>query len=119
MGQGISECITIEWQFPQANWSIRNSVGDVLGPGGNGVGIQSNYFSNRIFLLMFPPKQLTDMVRWTNIHLHESSMKETTPSEVLKFFGILILTTNLSSRQEHLCGIQRHGPSIDRHLSLG
>ena len=47
----------------------------------------------RIFLLMFPPKQLTDMVRWTNIQLHKSSMKETMPSEVLKFFGILILTT--------------------------
>jgi hypothetical protein len=33
------------------------------------------------------------MVRWTNIQLHKSSMKETMPSEVLKFFGILILTT--------------------------
>ena len=42
---------------------------------------------------MLPPKQLTDMVNWTNIQLLKSSMKETTPSEVLKFFGILILTT--------------------------
>ncbi|KAI2512652.1 Transposase IS4 [Fragilaria crotonensis] len=65
---------------------------DVLAPGGNGVATQ-NISPLEFFLLMFPPKQLTDMVRWTNIQLQKSSMKETTPSEVLKFFGILILTT--------------------------
>ncbi len=29
---------------PRQIWSIRNSVGDVLAPGGNGVAIHSNFF---------------------------------------------------------------------------
>jgi hypothetical protein len=55
--------------------------------------LQHKTFHLSNFLLMFPPKQLTDMVRWTNMQLQKSSMKETMPSEVLKFFGILIPTT--------------------------
>jgi hypothetical protein len=42
---------------------------------------------------MFPPKQLSDMVHWTNVQLNKASLKETSVTEVLKFFGILILMT--------------------------
>jgi hypothetical protein len=45
---------------------------------------------------MFPPKQLSDMVHWTNVQLNKASLKETTPSEILKFFGILILMTKFA-----------------------
>jgi Transposase IS4 len=43
---------------------------------------------------MFPPKQLRDMVHWTNIELSNYlELKQTSSSELLKLFGILILMT--------------------------
>ena len=33
------------------------------------------------------------MVRWTNVQLLESSLRQTTASEMLKFFEVIILTT--------------------------
>jgi hypothetical protein len=76
-------------------YSIRNSVGgDVLVPGGISVATQYVLpLSLSNFLLMFPPKQLSDMVHWTNVLLNKASLKEATASEVLKFFGIPILMT--------------------------
>jgi hypothetical protein len=55
--------------------------------------LQHKMFCLSNFLLMFPPKQLSGMVHWTNVQLNKASMKETTASEVLKFFGILIRLT--------------------------
>mgnify|MGYP003546679353 FL=1 len=46
------------------------------------------------FLLMFPPKQLTDMVRLTNEALDRRQQKQTTKGEILKLFGIMILMTS-------------------------
>jgi hypothetical protein len=57
--------------FPRRIWSICNSVGDAVTPGGNCVATH-NISPLEFFLLMFPPKQLTDMVRWTNIQLQKS-----------------------------------------------
>ncbi|KAI2508605.1 Transposase IS4 [Fragilaria crotonensis] len=84
--------LPLNGNVPARMWSIRNSVGDVLVPGGNRVATQ-DISPLEFFLLLFPPKQLSDMVHWTNVELNKASLKETTASEVLKFFGILILMT--------------------------
>ena len=77
---------------PKRMWSVRNSVGEAFTPGVN-VRLTQDVSPLEFFLLMFPPKQLTDMVRWTNLQLLRSSLKLTDASELLKFFGVLILTT--------------------------
>ncbi len=77
---------------PQQMWSVHNSVGDVFTPGGNAI-LTQDILPLNLFLLMFPPKQLTDMVRWTNVQLLELSLRQITASEMLKFFGVIILTT--------------------------
>jgi Transposase IS4 len=78
---------------PQRMWSVRNSVGDVFIPNHGNAVLAQDVSPLDFFLLMFPPKQLTDMVRWTNVELYESSLKQTTTSEMLKFFGVIILMT--------------------------
>jgi hypothetical protein len=45
------------------------------------------------FLLMFPPLQLNEIVRLTNIHLAKKRRRLTTVGEIIKFLGILILTS--------------------------
>ena len=42
---------------------------------------------------MFPPKQLQETVRLTNIQLQEKSRLDTMPGEILKRIGILIFST--------------------------
>jgi Transposase IS4 len=77
---------------PIRMWSIHNSVGEVFTPGGCNM-IVRDFSALDFFLLMFPPKQLSDMVCLTNVQLLKSSLKQTTASELLKFFGVIILTT--------------------------
>ncbi|KAI2491365.1 Transposase IS4 [Fragilaria crotonensis] len=40
--------------------------------------LQHKIFRRSNFLLLFPPKQLSDMVHWTNVELNKASLKETT-----------------------------------------
>ena len=42
---------------------------------------------------MFPPRQLTLMLQQTNLQLRKQHAQEVSKSELLKFFGLLILTT--------------------------
>ena len=42
---------------------------------------------------MFPLHQLTEMVRFTNAELRSKTKRETTKSELLKLFGVMILIT--------------------------
>ena len=45
------------------------------------------------FLLMFPPKQLKKMVKYTDKQLQQNGGDELSKGELLKFFGLLILFT--------------------------
>jgi hypothetical protein len=45
------------------------------------------------FLLMFPPKQIDDMIQYTNKEMRKLNSQATNDGELLKFFGILILAT--------------------------
>jgi hypothetical protein len=71
-------------------WGIRTPVGDVLYPGSN---TDERYSRLDIFLMMFPPRQLDHMLKATNDQLTLSNKRTTTKQELLKFFGIIILTT--------------------------
>ena len=42
---------------------------------------------------MFPPRHLDSVVRYTTAELEEKSKKKTTQGEILKFFGVIYLTT--------------------------
>jgi Transposase IS4 len=78
---------------PFRQWSVRSVVGDILYPGGPTNGQQERMSPLDYFLLMFPPKQLTAMVQLTNVQLHLKDLQPTTTGELLKWFGLIILTT--------------------------
>jgi hypothetical protein len=71
-------------------WSIRTVIGDSLGPGGD---VGKSFSRLDYFLLMFPPEQLAMIVALTSENLLLKTKAATTPGEVLKFFGVLILVT--------------------------
>jgi hypothetical protein len=68
---------------PFRMWNIWNMVGEILLPGSNTTVAQDMSLLN-FSLLMFPPKQLLDMVHWTNIELSKLDLKQTSSSELLK-----------------------------------
>jgi hypothetical protein len=75
-------------------WSERNVVGENLYRGQPNSAINSMSAMD-FFLLMFPPKQLVAMIDLTNIELEKLEANTTYTSELLKFFGVLILMTSL------------------------
>ena len=74
-------------------WSVRNGVGENLYPGQPNLAINSMSATD-FFLLIFPPKQLVAMVDLTNIELEKLEVNTTNTSDLLKFFGVLILMTS-------------------------
>ena len=50
-------------------------------------------FRDWMLFLMLPPRHLDSIVRYTTAELEEKSKKKTTKGEILKFFGIVLLTT--------------------------
>jgi hypothetical protein len=83
--------LPIKGDVPPRSWAVRTSVGDMLGPGSD-VGAHRSRLD--YFLLMFPPLQLNEIVRLTNIHLLKKKKKKLTSiGEVIKMFGVLILST--------------------------
>ena len=71
-------------------WFIRDMHGGKIEPGS----VQSGHLSRLdFFLLMMPPRQLELMTREMNVQLTRIGAKRTTTGELLKFFGLLILTT--------------------------
>ena len=46
-----------------------------------------------VFLMMFPPKQLTSIVLYTNRELELLNKRKSSKSEILRFFGYIILCT--------------------------
>ncbi len=65
--------------------------GDVLVSGANTAAISD--MTPLDFFLMFPPKQLIDMVELTNAELTKLELNKTNYSEMLKFFGVILLMT--------------------------
>jgi hypothetical protein len=82
--------MSIGGSVPYREWSIRTVVGYSLGPGSDA---RKSFSRLDYFLLMFPPEQLSTIVTLTSENLLSKSKVATTPGEVLKFFGVLILVT--------------------------
>ena len=55
--------------------------------------MRKQYSPLNYFLLVFPPLQLQDMVRLTNLELTTKNAPPTTVGKILKWIGILILAT--------------------------
>ena len=72
--------------------AVRNALGEPLILN-NAAGF-SKMSRFDFFLLMFPPTQLTDMVRLTNDELVRRGKSNTTKGEILKLFGVMILITS-------------------------
>jgi hypothetical protein len=71
-------------------WGVRTRMGDVLRSGCN----NNNQMSRLdVFFLMFPPRHLDSIVRFTTAELEDKKKKKTTKGEILKFFGVILLTT--------------------------
>jgi hypothetical protein len=74
-------------------WSVRTIIGDTLVPGRDNV-TTNVMLPIDFFLLMFPPKQLNNMMQWTNTQLVEQQqLQKTNTSEQLKVFGIIVLSS--------------------------
>jgi hypothetical protein len=71
-------------------WCIRTPTGERIGQSSDVRGDRSrlNYF-----LLMFPPDELCDIVALTSERLTAKGWNPVTTGEILKFFGVLVLTT--------------------------
>ena len=74
----------------EKNWSIEDNLQNTHGPGSD---VYRRLSRLDYFLLMFPPKQLTKMLQLTNRNLLEHQKRTTTTGELLKMFGVMILTT--------------------------
>jgi hypothetical protein len=73
------------------HFHICTSVGDLIGQDSDN---EVRFSRLEYFLLMFPPTQLTTMCWLTNTMLAQQNKHPITAGELLRFFGILILTTN-------------------------
>jgi hypothetical protein len=84
----------VEWRRASSTELVRNVIGEVMFPGATNSAAINGMSALDFFLLMFPPKQLITMVDLTNAELSKWGLNTTNSSEMLKFFGILILTTS-------------------------
>ena len=75
--------------LPRRSFGIRTVAGEVIGADGD----YSHRTAIDYFLMLFPPQQLREMVILTNRELYKLQLSETSPGEVLKFIGILMLCT--------------------------
>ena len=110
--------LTLNGSISFRQWNVKTVIGDTLVPGRDRV--KTNDMTPiDFFLLMFPPsKQLNNMIHWTNVQLVDLKMDKTNTSELLKFFGIIILSTTFEFTSREACGRQWHNQSIDQRLSL-
>lgn len=79
-------------------WKIKTTAGDELR---YRCDTRSGYSRLDYFMMMFPHSHLEKITRLTNIQLKKKNKKETTISEILKWFGVILLCTKyeFSSRR--------------------
>ena len=78
---------------PRKPWSVRALGGDIISEGGDAVGFGRTRTPLDYFFSVFPQDQLTRVTELTSAKLESRRLPPTSPGEILKFFGILILTT--------------------------
>jgi Transposase IS4 len=72
-------------------WAVHLPSGIVLHAGQE----SCEYSALDLFLVSFPPSQLKEMRRLTNIQMRKQRYNEVTCGELLNFFGVLVLMTRL------------------------
>ena len=77
--------------IPSRLWYITDLSGDRINSG-DYLKIQKLTLLD-LFLLMFPPDHLVEIISLTNIKLRAMGEKETTKGEIVKFFGVIVLGT--------------------------
>jgi hypothetical protein len=82
--------VSINNNVPFRSWGFRTSVGDVIGEESD---LTRRFSRLEYFLFSFPPTQLREMVRLTNIELNKDGKHGTTIGEILKLMGIITLMT--------------------------
>lgn len=80
--------------MPRQAWSVRTISGDVIHEEGDMVGPGASRTPYDYFMAIFPADQLVRMVRLTSTNLRARGMQPTTPGEVLKFIGVVLLGTS-------------------------
>ena len=78
---------------PPRPWSVRTLGGDIITEGGDYVGFGRGRKPIDYFLAVFPQKQLSRIVELTSAALEARRLPPTSPGEILKLFGVLILAT--------------------------
>jgi len=78
---------------PRKPWSVRALGGDIISEGGDAVGFGRTRTPLDYFFAVFPQDQLTRVTELTSAKLESRRLPPTSPGEILKFFGILILAT--------------------------
>lgn len=81
-------------------WSTVSASGECLGPGSN----ISGHSTLDYFLKMVPPSQLLAMVEMTDARPLSSGLLATSSGELVKFFGIPILSTRIEFGSGAPCG---------------
>ena len=80
----------------ERQWYFYNRLGEKVYPGGN----RGRKLSRLdVFKEMFPQRQIALMVVMTSKELAEEKHKDTSESELLKFFGVMILLTQMRVRE--------------------
>lgn len=78
---------------PRRAWSVCRLSGDIVTEGSDSVGHGRARCPLSYLLTMFPQEQSSRMMQLTSAKLSERLALTTTPGELLRFFGILVLST--------------------------
>lgn len=91
----VSECIG--GSVSHQPWTLKMNDGLFIIEDG-GIGDRS---LRELFLGIFPFEHLVQMVQWTSDELSRLGLRSTSQSELLRFFGILILATRIDFNHRH------------------
>jgi len=78
---------------PSRTWSVRTLGGELIVEGGDSVGFGRGCTPEDYFLALFPQTQLSLVSILTSAKPSARRLAPTTPGQVLKFFGVLLLAT--------------------------
>jgi hypothetical protein len=102
--------------FPYRQWGIRTATGEVIGVGSN---TDDRYSRLDVFLMMFPDRAMTTIIQQTNIQLRQKNKTTTNHGELLKFFGVILLTSKFefTKRAQLWSGVA--GSKYERSAEFG
>ena len=82
--------LPVNGNYHSRNWAVKTRMGYMLRRGGDH---QNSYSRLEYFLMLFPPEQLQLILQLTNNELAMARKNYTTPGEIVKFFGVMLLVT--------------------------